>query len=40
MAVAVHSDSGALIDGGMDLNSESGTSEWVEYFFHILQAII
>ena len=27
MATPTHSESGVLIDGGMDLNSESGTSE-------------
>lgn len=29
MAKPTYSESGALIDGGMDLNSESGTAEYV-----------
>ena len=31
MAKVTHSDSGALIDGGMDLNAESGTAEYHFY---------
>ena len=29
MAKPAYSDTGALIDGGMDLNTESGTAEYV-----------
>ena len=29
MAKPTYSESGALIDGGMDLNTESGTAEYV-----------
>lgn len=29
MAKPTYSESGSLIDGGMDLNSESGTAEYV-----------
>ena len=29
MAKPTYSESGALIDGGMDLNAESGTAEYV-----------
>lgn len=34
MAKPTYSDSGALIDGGMDLNTESGTAEYVLKHFY------
>ena len=34
MAKPTYSESGALIDGGMDLNTESGTAEYVLKYFY------